>query len=218
MNLSEQDAGELIRLARKAIENYLVNSTTIKPDEATIRKYGEKAGVFVTLNSVTENPNEPQLRGCIGFPMPDHALYKAVVDAAISSATNDPRFDPITIAELNNIVLEISVLTPPELITVNDPREYRDRIKVGRDGLIIHWRYGSGLLLPQVPVEYNWDEERFLCETCTKAGATPDCWFYEDTSVYRFEAFVFKELEPGGRVVQVTLDVKKSKPDSFHAA
>ena len=75
--------------------------------------------------------------------------------------------------------------------------------------MIIHWRFGSGLLLPQVPIEYGWDEEQFLCETCVKSGSMPDCWFYDDTKVYRFEATVFKEVEPRGKIIRVPLDVKK---------
>jgi len=108
--------------------------------------------------------------------------------------------------EMNAIALELSILSQPQLISAKDPREYTEKIRVGRDGLIVHWRYGSGLLLPQVPVEYGWDEERFLCETCVKAGALPDCWFHDDTRLYRFEAIVFKEITPKGEVVRVPLD------------
>jgi len=203
MQLNEEDGAELIRLARDAIENYLVNNVRINPADNVVKKYSEKCGVFVTLNSVINKSEE--LRGCIGFPTPDRELYDAVINAAIASSTRDPRFKPVTKEELDRIALEISVLTKPELISVKNPREYVSKIKVGRDGLIIHWRYGSGLLLPQVPVEYGWDEERFLCETCHKAGALPDCWLENDTKVYRFEAIVFKEVEPRSKVVRVPL-------------
>lgn len=206
MNLNEQDGAELIKLARDAIENYLIKNTRIAANDTIARKYNDKAGVFVTLNSVLSNSEE--LRGCIGFPMPDRVLHDAVINAAIASATNDPRFKPVGKEELDRIILEISVLSQPELITVKDPREYKEKIKVGRDGLILHWRYGSGLLLPQVPIEYGWDEERFLCETCSKAGAMPDCWLYEDTKVYRFEAIVFKEVKPRGDVIIFSLPSK----------
>lgn len=203
MQLDEDDAIVLTKLARDAIENYLINNVRIKAPDDIISKYNEKAGVFVTLNSIISK--EEELRGCIGFSMPDRMLYDAVINAAIASATSDPRFKPVTKDELDTITLEISVLTQPQPIIVKDPRQYKEHIMVGRDGLIIHWRYGSGLLLPQVPIEYGWDEERFLCETCVKAGATPDCWFFEDTKVYRFEAIVFKEVEPRGNVVRVPL-------------
>ncbi|MFQ5940645.1 MAG: TIGR00296 family protein [Nitrososphaerales archaeon] len=207
MHLSEQDGAELVKLAREAIENYLIKNIRITVQESIAKKYNEKAGVFVTLNSIRNKSEE--LRGCIGFPMPEKILYEAVINASIASATDDPRFKPVEKEELDSITLEISVLTKPELIIVKDPREYKERIKVGRDGLIVYWRYGSGLLLPQVPIEYGWDEERFLCETCIKAGTMPDCWFYEDTKIYKFEAMVFKEVEARGNVIRVPIDVIK---------
>lgn len=193
----------MVRLARDAVENYVANSVKITAPDNVVKKYNEKAGVFVTLNSIRKESEE--LRGCVGFSMPERVLYDAVINAAIASATSDPRFSPVTKEELDKISIEISILTQPELIKVEDPKQYKEKIRVGRDGLIIHWRYGSGLLLPQVPVEHKWDEEQFLCETCMKAGAMPDCWVYEDTKVYRFEAIVFKEVEPKGNVVRVTL-------------
>ena len=205
MNLSNEDGLQLVKLARSAVENYVAKNVKITVPEDIAKKYDEKAGVFVTLNSFRRKVEE--LRGCIGFPMPEKILYDAVIDAAISSATSDPRFSPVTKDELDEIAIEISVLTKPELIMVEDPKQYKHKIKVGRDGLIVQWRYGSGLLLPQVAIEYKWDEEQFLCETCMKAGAMPDCWLYDDTKVYRFEAIVFKEVEPKGNVVRVSLGV-----------
>jgi hypothetical protein len=203
LNLSDEDGSQLVKLARSAVENYVARNVKIAVPDHIASKYNEKAGVFVTLNSFHREVEE--LRGCIGFPLPEKILYDAIVEAAISSATSDPRFHPLAKEELDKIALEISVLTNPELIKVENPKQYKNNIKVGRDGLIVYWRYGSGLLLPQVPVEYKWDEEQFLCETCTKAGAMPDCWLYDDTRVYRFEAMVFKEVEPQGNVVRVNL-------------
>ncbi len=205
MNLSDEDGLQLVKLARSAVENYVAKNVKITVPDDIARKYNEKAGVFVTLNSFRRKVEE--LRGCIGFPMPENVLHDAVVNAAIASATSDPRFSPVTKDELDEIAIEISVLTKPELIKVEDPKQYKEKIKVGRDGLIVQWRYGSGLLLPQVSVEYKWDEEQFLCETCMKAGAMPDCWLYNDTKVYRFEANVFKEVEPRGNVVRVGLGI-----------
>lgn len=203
MHLSDEDGVELVKLARSALENYLAKNAKIAVPDDIATKYNEKAGVFVTLNSYLRKVEE--LRGCIGFPTPERVLYDAVVSAAIASATSDPRFWPVEKDELDQIAIEISVLTSPEMIKVENPKQYKDKIKVGRDGLIVHWRYGSGLLLPQVPVEHKWDEEQFLCETCTKAGAMPDAWLYDDTKVYRFEAIVFKEVGPKGNVVRMSL-------------
>ncbi|MFQ5920862.1 MAG: TIGR00296 family protein [Nitrososphaerales archaeon] len=203
MNLSDEDGSELVKLSRRAIESYVAENAKIRASADIAAKYGERAGVFVTLNSL--GAGEEKLRGCIGFPMPEKMLYDAVIDAAIASATDDPRFRKVTPEELNEIAIELSVLTPPELIEVKDRRQYKERIHIGKDGLIVHWSSGSGLLLPQVPVEYRWDAEQFLCETCMKAGAMPDAWLYDGTKVYRFEAIVFKELAPEGSVVRVDL-------------
>ncbi len=199
----DNDGYTLVKLARSAVEHYLKFRKIIEPDSNIKSRYSIRSGVFVTINE--HNKGREELRGCIGFPMPTKELYSALIDAAIAAAVNDPRFKPLNMDEYYNITFEVSILTEPMLIKVNDPREYRDIIKVGRDGLIIVWRYGSGLLLPQVPVEYGWDAGRFLCETCMKANALPDCWLYEDTKVYRFEAIIFKEVEPNGKVVRVRL-------------
>lgn len=203
MNLSKEDGLQLVKLSRIAIENYLANNTKMDAPDGIAERYNERAGVFITLNSLRRGTEE--LRGCIGFPLPDKTLYDAVIDAAIASATDDPRFKPVTEDELDGIAIELSVLTKPELLVVEHPKQYREKIRVGKDGLIVHWRHGSGLLLPQVPVEYRWDAEQFLCETCIKAGAMPDAWLYDDTKVYSFEAIVFKELAPRGGVVRVDL-------------
>ena len=87
---------------------------------------------------------------------------------------------------------------------MENTHEYPSKIKVGRDGLIVKWEFGSGLLLPQVPVEYGWNEEEFLNYTCEKAGAPPDCWRKKGTKILRFEGIVFKEINPNGKVVQAS--------------
>ena len=89
------------------------------------------------------------------------------------AATQDPRFSPVDKKELADIVFEVSILTPPVEIKVQNPVEYLNVIKIGRDGLILTWRDGSGLLLPQVPVELKWDTEEYLANLCYKAGAPP---------------------------------------------
>ena len=194
--LTLEDGYKLIKVARDAIEHHLSNKEFVIDDD--IKRYSQKQGVFVTLN---KRASEEELRGCIGYPLPIKPLYQALMDAAISAA-RDPRFEPVTMEEMEKIIIELSILTEPELLS--NAREYPKQIKVGRDGLMINWRYGSGLLLPQVPIEYNWDEERFLCETCMKAGAMPDCWLYKDTKVYRFQAIIFKEVTPRGEVREIT--------------
>jgi uncharacterized protein (TIGR00296 family) len=191
------EGAELVRLARVAVEKYLQESIIIKSEKHTL----EKAGVFVTLNYVTSSKKE-YLRGCIGFPLPEKPLYQGVVEAAIAAATEDPRFPPLDRQELNNIVFEVSVLTSPQQISVS-PAEYGKEIEIGRDGLILQWRFGSGLLLPQVPVELKWNVEEYLANICYKAGAPPDVWIDPSSKLYKFQAVVFKEVEPKGEVVQL---------------
>jgi uncharacterized protein len=191
------EGGQLVRLARIAVEKYLQESVIMRSE----RDIQEKAGVFVTLNYVTTSRKE-YLRGCIGFPLPEKPLYQGVVEAAIAAATQDPRFPPLDIQELDNITFEISVLTPPQQITVS-PANYGKEIQVGRDGLILYWRFGSGLLLPQVPVELKWDVEEYLANICYKAGAPPDVWLDPSSKLYKFQATVFKEVEPKGDIIRL---------------
>jgi uncharacterized protein (TIGR00296 family) len=188
----------LVRLARKAVEEYVRHGKTIEPPKNTPPELWEKMGVFVTLNRYNVPP-QMALRGCIGFPLPIYPLVEATIKAAIYAAVDDPRFPPVRESELDNLVVEVSVLTPPELIE-GPPEERPKKIKVGRDGLLIEKGIYSGLLLPQVPVEWGWDEEEFLAQTCWKAGLPPDCWLDEDTKVYRFTAEVFEEEYPRGPV------------------
>jgi len=195
-----------VRLARKAVEEHLRNGRIINPPKETPQKLLQRLGVFVTLNRLRGGVKE--LRGCIGFPYPTYPLVRAVIEAAIEAATRDPRFYPVKMEELDEIVFEVSVLTFPQLLTVRDPREYPSKITIGRDGLIVERGYLKGLLLPQVPVEWGWDEEEFLCQCCMKAGLPPDCWLLEGTRIYSFSAVIAEELQPKGRVMIVDLREK----------
>lgn len=190
---------ELVRLARIAVEKYLQESVIIKSEKDML----EKAGIFVTLNYVTVTKKE-YLRGCIGFPLPERPLYQGVIEAAIAAATEDPRFPPLDRQELDNIIFEVSILTPPQEIRAS-PADYQKEIQIGRDGLILHWRFGSGLLLPQVPIELKWDVEEYLANICYKAGAPPDVWLDPTSKLYKFQAAVFKEVEPKGKITRLGL-------------
>ena len=108
MHLNDEDLVELIKLARDAVENFLIKNIRITASDNIARKYGEKAGVFVTLNSVRNKSEE--LRGCIGFPMPEKMLHDAVISAAIASATSDPRFKPVSKEELYSIGYRLNSL------------------------------------------------------------------------------------------------------------
>ncbi len=194
--ISNEDGEILVKTARRIVTEYLNSRTKAKLDEKFVTNFSFNSGVFVTLN------NQVGLRGCIGFPLPDKKLYNALVDAAIASATEDPRFPSVSSQELEEITFEVTVLSPPEIIHVSDTTEYPSQIKVGRDGLIVRHGFTSGLLLPQVPIEYRWTEEEFLSHTCEKAGLPKDCWRDKETQVQKFEGVVFKEETPKGNVVR----------------
>jgi len=186
-NLSNEDGILLVSTARKIVTEYVKNGRKLKLKNEFKNNFSFKSGVFVTLN------DKQGLRGCIGYPLPNKLLYDALFDASISAATKDPRFSPIEDKDLNSIMFEVTVLTPPKKIIVNDPNEYLSKIKVGRDGLIVKNGYYSGLLLPQVPVDYNWNEKEFLEYTCEKAGLPKDSWKDPATVIESFEGIVFKE-------------------------
>lgn len=197
IELTDEDGIFLVKLARKSIEEYLKSGIKLEPPKEANKKLLEKRGVFVTLNNAKNN----ELRGCIGYPYPIKPLLEALIDSAIEAATNDPRFYPVSLEELkNDIVIEVSVLTPPKLILVKDPKDYPKHIKIGEDGLIVERGFFKGLLLPQVAVEWNWNEEDFLSNCCIKAGLQPDCWLLKGTKVYKFQAIIFEEKSPNGEV------------------
>jgi uncharacterized protein (TIGR00296 family) len=199
LSLSEEDGQILVKTARLAVTEYLKKGKRIQPSNEIKSKFSYKSGVFVTLNK------KENLRGCIGFPIPDRILHQSLVDAAIASSTEDPRFPPVVHRELDEITFEVTTLTPPVEIKVKDSSEYLKRIKIGRDGLIIKWEFGIGLLLPQVPVEHGWNEEEFLSHTCKKAGAPANYWKRKSTVVLKFEGIVFKEIEPNGPIRRLEL-------------
>ncbi len=187
----------LVKLARDAVEEYLRRGVKIEPPPETPPDLYENRGVFVTLKTYPQK----ELRGCIGYPEPIMPLVLATIDAAISAATRDPRFYPVGVEELPKLLFEVTVLTPPQPIEV-PPEELPKAIKVGRDGLIVRCGYASGLLLPQVPVEWGWNEEEFLAQTCVKAGLPPNCWLDPRCQFYKFQGQIFTETEPYGEVVE----------------
>lgn len=182
--LSDNEKREMLSLVRRNIEQYLDTGRTVELELKG--KYLEKNGVFVTLKKHGE------LRGCIGFPEPHLPLGRALLDSSISAATHDPRFPPVKKEELRELKIEITILTPPKIIDSN-PSDLPKHIVVGRHGLIVERGWNKGLLLPQVPVEWGWDVEEFLSQTCWKAGLPPDAWLDERTKVYKFEGEVFGE-------------------------
>ena len=199
---SVEEGKMLINFARDNIEHYLKNSKRIGVPEEIKQKFANKYGAFVTLNQFNVGGNP--LRGCIGYIEPTYTLYDVIHKVSISSAIEDPRFPSVTLEEIDDIVIEISILTPPKQIEVNDPKEYLEKIVIGGDGLIAELGARRGLLLPQVPVDHdrNWDVETFLSHTCQKAWLSKDAWKDLNTKIYSFQAILFEEKTPRGEVIR----------------
>ena len=127
-----------------------------------------------------------------------------MLDSALDAAFNDPRFPPLTAEELDRVVFEVSVLTPPRLVSGPRP-ELPKKIKVGRHGIMLKAPFTAGLLLPQVAVEFGMDEEAFLDALCQKAGLPPRCWLNPMNEIYTFEAVIYEEESPGGPIKRKSL-------------
>ena len=177
---------QLLALARTALET-AVRAEPMRPvDQADLHEDARRPfGAFVTL---TEGE---ALRGCIGRLDFERAVWANVVEAAIASALEDPRFPPVRPRELGAIAIEISVLDPPARI--DDPREF----DASRHGILIERGWHRGLLLPVVARRYRWDERRTLEAVCEKAGLPSRSWQEPDTRLYVFTAAEFDEAELG---------------------
>ena len=193
------DGKLLVQSARESISQFLSSNKHETPSALlSDPRFNQEIGCFVTLKS---SGGEDSLRGCIGFPEPVYKLSKALPLAAIYAATEDPRFPPVNLSELASLTIEVSVLTKPERIEVKNQRELPERIEIGKDGLIMNWSFGSGLLLPQVATEMHWSTVEFLENLGLKAGARAHQWLVPGTIVSKFQAMVFREVTPNGDVI-----------------
>lgn len=180
--LPNPDRRALLDLARRAVREAVLHGRLIDLPSVS-GQLAVSSSVFVTLHC------DRRLRGCIGQIQPSDLLPHAVIRCAISAAREDPRFRPISAEELDRFEIEISVLSPPETIS---PEEI-DRIEIGRHGVLVTRTNHQGLLLPQVAVERAWSRERFLEETCAKAGLDRDAWRDPSTRLEVFTAEVFSD-------------------------
>jgi len=199
MQLSNEYGYFAVRIARKVIEKWVKGREKLKP-KSYPEFFNKKMGVFTTIHAWPEK----ELRGCIGFPYPELRLIDALVSSAIE-ACNDPRFLPLRENELEHVVVEVSILTEPKLIDVENKMEYLKKIEIGKDGLIIKNGIFSGLLLPQVPVEFGWNVKQYLENLCEKAMLPRNAWLFTDTQIFKFQAFIFAEKEPNGDIERVKL-------------
>jgi len=179
---SESDRQLLLRLARETITAHVTGARAPAPPIDGV--LAQPGAAFVTLHA------HGDLRGCIGHLDPAEPLGRVIPQCAIGACSRDPRFASVSVDELPAIDIELSLLGPMEPIT--GPAD----IEIGRHGLVVESDWQRGLLLPQVAVEWNWDAETFLTQTCRKAGASADAW-KRGAKLWRFEAEVFGEREGG---------------------
>jgi AmmeMemoRadiSam system protein A len=179
--LTDSEQKLLLQIARNAVHHYLSNQIPHFP-ELPDGALNEARGIFVSIHQNGE------LRGCIGNVHSASPLYRSAAECAIAAAVGDPRFMPLMVAELPDVDFEISVLSPMQRI------EDVENIEIGKHGVLISKRTSRGLLLPQVALTQGWSRERFLAETCRKAGLAPDDW-KEGATIYCFSALVFSEKQ-----------------------
>ena len=180
MLTSEADRRLLLQLAREAIVAHVAAGGV--PAATSPDVLSRSAGVFVTLHK------QGGLRGCIGRVEVEEPLGVVVPRCAIAACSTDPRFSPVSVAELPDLEVEISLLGSLEPIA--DSADF----EIGRHGLLVELGWHRGLLLPQVATEWHWDRNQFLTHTCHKAGLRADAW-KESARLWRFEAEVFAENE-----------------------
>ncbi|MGA7861087.1 MAG: TIGR00296 family protein [Thermoplasmata archaeon] len=197
---------QAVQLGRSALEVVLGPNPPKDParpfrDLPLPPAFDETRGVFTTLRQSESG----LLRGCIGYTLPVYPLRVGIPRTAASAALEDPRFPPVSLSELKRLTVEVSLLTVPEPLLAQRPRDRAAAVRVGHDGLIVRWRQAEGLLLPQVAVEQHWNSEEFIAETCGKAGLPFDAWLRPETEVFRFGSAVFGEETPGGPVHRVPL-------------
>jgi uncharacterized protein (TIGR00296 family) len=188
--ISNKDGDRALDIARKTINLWVMRREKFVPVKYP-KSFDEKGGCFTTIKTF---PGK-ELRGCIGYPEPFMPLIRSLINSSIQ-ATKDPRFPVLTGEELGRILVEVSLLSCPERIRVKSPDEYLQRIKIGKNGLIVRKWSLSGLLLPQVAVENGMDSRVFLEHTCMKASLPTDAWKDPGTSVYCFESRIFSEKKP----------------------
>jgi AmmeMemoRadiSam system protein A len=167
----------LLRLAHDSILSaFEKREIQLEPPTAHL---AEQRGAFTSLYLRDE------LRGCVGYVLPVSSVYRAVAETACAAAFEDTRFNTVTREEALELQIELSILSPPQPISV-------EAIEIGRHGLLVSLHGHRGLLLPQVSVEHNWDRVTFLEQTCRKAGLPLDAW-QKGAKIEAFTAEVFGE-------------------------
>lgn len=185
--LSEEEGEQLLTLARKSIENALLEERRrIAGEDPLLPKFSERRGTFVTLTI------NGALRGCIGHITPQESLLEGVKVNAINAAFRDPRFKPVSKEELDRVKIEVSILTEPTPLSYSDADDLQRKLRPGIDGVILKKGYQQATFLPQV-WEHLPDKNAFLTQLCLKAGLAGDAWKREALQVFIYQVQAFEE-------------------------
>jgi uncharacterized protein (TIGR00296 family) len=210
-----QEEGELlVKTARKTFFAALTEQQYDLTAHNVSVNLLERRGVFVRVARSLNGSwtNELEILGCIGYPLPTRELISATIDATVGCAVRLAAMNELKTRPLDKLLFEVSVLTEPVLIRVAKPIEYPQRIELGKDGLVVQHGLASGVILPQIAFENNYDEKDLLSECCFKAGLAFDAWLMSrDIAVYKFQAEVFRETAIDGKVIKYGPDI----PNSF---
>jgi len=181
MEPTSEEKKILLITARQAIKSIFTGDKIAEPDYTDHPLFKSHCGAFVTLTE------DGILRGCIGYIISDIPLFQTICEAAVHAAINDPRFPPVKQNEINNLEIEISILSEPF------PMNSYDEIEIGKHGLILEESGKRGLLLPQVPIEHKMNREQYLDAICQKAGFNRNYWKTKQLKLNAFTATVFSE-------------------------
>jgi uncharacterized protein (TIGR00296 family) len=193
--MNPEDGERAVRFARDVI----LDELTFKGVARDLpRSFDEPSGAFVTINTYPALA----LRGCIGYPGPSFPLGETIEHAA-RAACHDPRFLDLEEQELNEIVVEVTILTPPEPIIAKNKTDLLHMIIIGKHGLMLEYHGRRSVFLPQVPIEWKWSVLEYLENLCQKAGIGKDKWKDKDCHVLSFKGKIFRETTPYGEVVEV---------------
>ncbi|MDR3283085.1 MAG: TIGR00296 family protein [Candidatus Methanoplasma sp.] len=190
--MDDRDGETAVRAARAAAE---AETEGRSADISLPPSFSVRGGVFVTIS---KHPSG-DLRGCIGYPEPLFPLSEALLNSAVS-ACHDSRFPDLTREEASGCTFSVTFLTAPLRIGCSSPEDLMSKIKIGRDGLIIDLHGRKGLLLPQVPVEWNWDVAEYLARLSVKAGLREDAWTDPGAKISAFQGEIFSEASPYGEI------------------
>jgi len=183
-SIPPEERERLLAVARRAIRDFLLDQRP--PEAAAPPQPGARRGAFVTLHIAG------RLRGCIGRTDSPDPLDTLVAVCAVLSASRDPRFPPLQPHELDAVEIELSILTPPEIVPAAD---VLSRLEIGVHGVAVSLGGARGLLLPQVAPQQGWNAHRLLEETSRKAGLPSHAWRDPEVRIELFTAEVFSEAE-----------------------